>query len=175
MTVAAVGVAWLLVSLDLALMGYRVAWGTSALLDNRRRHRRAALGLAAAGQPAVLATVAAATALHGRDPGMAAAVEDALERLLWISIPYALLIGAASLALLVRSVDIRSTASVVVFGPLTLIRPVVVLAATVGAVAPDALDHPPLLALASAGATGGVGLEVVLNRRAAARLLGQRG
>src|SRR5262249_34164450 len=56
------------------------------------------------------------------------AYREAGERLLQVYLPYAGVIGLAFALRLVSSVDVRSLTSVVVFGPLTLIRPVVAVA-----------------------------------------------
>jgi hypothetical protein len=129
---------WLLVTLDCALMGYRLSMGRSALLDRRRTHQRRSLAAAATGQPAIAAVAALTAGLvaTGQD-GLGPSVDDAMVRLLHVAVPYAATILAATAACLAPSVVVRTAASVVIFGPLTLLRPVVVVAAVGVAVLPD--------------------------------------
>jgi len=54
--------------------------------------------------------------------------EDMGTRMLTVFVPYALILFLAFLVRLMPSVDLRSITSVIIFGPFTLIRPVVVIA-----------------------------------------------
>jgi hypothetical protein len=57
--------------------------------------------------------------------------EQVAARMLLIYVPYALIITITFFVRAVPSVDIRSITSVLVFGPFTLIRPLVVLAGAI--------------------------------------------
>jgi hypothetical protein len=125
---------WLLATIDSAFIGYREAAGRNALIDKRAYYRRALLRGALFGQLAVV-TVGLVTGillwtsadhrLLFRD------LEIVGARMLTIYIPFALIILTTFLFRAIPSVDIKSITSVVIFGPLTLLRPIVVL---VGAV-----------------------------------------
>ena len=161
---------WALVALDCALMGYRLAMGQSALLDKRRRHQRASIG---AGLASIvpLATVTAMAALLASQAGDGATEElnAAMGRFVMMGGAYAAVILAASALCLIPSYTVRAAASVVIFGPLTLLRPLVVVVTVAVAVGPGAA--PWLVAVGLLVAIPGVTIEPVLDRRIARELV----
>ena len=121
---------WLLATVDSAFIGYREAAGRNALIEKNAYYRRALIRGALFGQLAVLiAGVITAIALASSDN--ARELFEKLEligaRMLLVYIPYALIILLTLLIRALPSVDIRSITSTVIFGPFTLIRPLVVL------------------------------------------------
>jgi hypothetical protein len=119
---------WLLATLDAAFTGYREAAGRNALIDKRRYYRRAMLRGALFGQLAVLiaAVVVLITLTVASDRRLLISdFERAGAHMLWVYLPYAGIILIAFAIRLFPSVDIRSITSTIVFGPLTLVRPLV--------------------------------------------------
>jgi hypothetical protein len=125
----ALGALAVLAVLDAAFAGFRAAAGRSALID-KRAYYRAALGRGAAhGVAAVTLAGAVAGVLVGVVPEGAALVgayEVAAVRALWVFGPYAAVLLVALALRTHPSVDVRSLLSVLLFGPLTLVRPLVV-------------------------------------------------
>jgi len=125
---------WLLATIDSAFIGYREAAGRNALIDKRAYYRRALIRGALVGQVAVL-IVGAITAIMLVSSNDAAALFAKIEsvgvRMLTVYVPYALILLITFLVRAVPSVDIRSITSVLIFGPFTFIRPIVVLAGAV--------------------------------------------
>ena len=125
---------WALATIDAALAGYRDAAGRSALIDKRAYYRRAMLRGALYGQAAVfvVGVVSIVMLLLSPDPrGMFRGLAAVGSRMLIVYVPYALVIGSAFAVRAAPSVDLRSITSVLIFGPFTLIRPVVVVAGLV--------------------------------------------
>ncbi|HEX3187748.1 MAG TPA: hypothetical protein VHQ94_23310 [Pyrinomonadaceae bacterium] len=125
---------WLLATVDSAFIGYRDAAGRSALIDKRHYYRRALLRGALMGQIAVAiaGTVALAMlATSGQPAQLLATLDSVATRMLTIYVPYAVILIATFFVRAIPSVDIRSITSVLVFGPFTLIRPLVVLAGAI--------------------------------------------
>jgi hypothetical protein len=121
---------WLLATVDSAFIGYREAAGRSALIDKKAYYRRALVRGALSGQLAVLiaGVVTAIALLSSDDPrALFGKLELIGTRMLLVYVPYALVILIALAIRLIPSVDIRSITSTMIFGPFTLIRPVVVL------------------------------------------------
>jgi hypothetical protein len=138
MNLQALAVLWILVSLDCALMGYRIAMGRAALLDKLRYHQRRSIRAAALGQPALAAVTVLATCLIIVGPdGTDAAFNDAMVRLLVVAVPYAACLLATTAVCILPSVSARTATSIVIFGPFTLARPVVVIVAVAYAVLPN--------------------------------------
>ncbi len=138
MNLQPLAVLWVLVSLDCALMGYRIAMGRSALLDKRRYHQRRSLSAAALGQPALTAITLLTVFLIIAGPdGTDAAFNDAIVRLLVVALPYAVCLLATTAVCILPSVATRTAASIIIFGPFTLVRPVAVIVAVAYAVLPD--------------------------------------
>ena len=138
------GLLWLLATVDSAFIGYREAAGRNALIKKGAYFRRALLRGALFGQLAVL-IVGVITALALLSSSDAAALFSKVEligtRMLTVYIPYALIILITFCIRAVPSVDIRSITSVLIFGPFTFIRPLIVLAGAVWGVvaAPGAI------------------------------------
>ena len=125
---------WLLATVDSTFIGYRDAAGRNALIDKRGYFRRAMLRGAVAGQIAVAIVGLAAVGMLATTPQPArlfAAFEQAATRMLIVYVPYALILTITFFIRAIPSVDIRSITSVLVFGPFTLIRPLVVLAGAI--------------------------------------------
>jgi hypothetical protein len=122
---------WLLATLDAAFAGYREAAGRNALINKRSYYVRAMLRAALFGQLAVAITGGIILVLLSRsdDPQLLLAdLNNVGIHMLFTYVWYALLIILAFLVRLMPSVDFRSITSTVVFGPLTLVRPVVAVA-----------------------------------------------
>lgn len=125
---------WLLATLDAAFTGYREAAGRNALIDKRRYYRRAMIRGALWGQLAVLiaAVVILIMLMVASDKRLLISdFERAGAHMLCVYLPYAGIILIAFAIRLFPSVDIRSITSTVVFGPLTLVRPLVAIGGVV--------------------------------------------
>jgi len=138
------GLLWLLATVDSAFIGYREAAGRNALIEKGAYFRRALIRGALFGQLAVLiAGVVTAIALATSND--AAALFSKFEligaRMLTVYIPYAFILLITFCIRAVPSVDMRSITSVLIFGPFTFIRPLIVLAGAVWGVvaAPSAI------------------------------------
>ena len=125
---------WLLATIDSAFIGYREAAGRNALIDKRAYYRRALIRGALMGQVAVLiaGVITAIVLVNSSDGGaLLSKIESVGARMLTVYVPYALILLITFLIRAFPSVDIRSITSVLIFGPFTFIRPVVVLAGAV--------------------------------------------
>ena len=125
---------WLLATIDSAFIGYREAAGRNALIDKRAYYRRALIRGALLGQVAVLivGVITAVTLIVSDDArALFTNMESVGARMLTVYVPYALILLLTFLVRAFPSVDIRSITSVLIFGPFTFIRPVVVLAGAV--------------------------------------------
>ena len=125
---------WLLATVDSAFIGYRDAAGRSALIDKRDYYRHALLRGALVGQIAVaiVGIVAGGMLATSTEPArLFATLEQVGTRMLIVYVPYALILTITFFIRAIPSVDIRSITSVLVFGPFTLIRPLVVLAGAI--------------------------------------------
>ena len=121
---------WLLATVDSAFIGYREAAGRSALIEKKAYYRHALVRGALFGQLAVLIVgVITAIALVSSDNArdLFGKLELIGARMLLVYIPYTLVILLALSIRALPSVDIRSITSTLIFGPFTLIRPLVVL------------------------------------------------
>jgi hypothetical protein len=128
------GLLWLLATVDSAFIGYREAAGRNALIQKRAYFRRALIRGALFGQLAVLivGVITAIVLATASDPGaLFSKFETVGARMLTVYIPYALILLITFCIRAVPSVDIRSITSVLIFGPFTFIRPLVVLAGAV--------------------------------------------
>ena len=120
---------WVLATVDAAFIGYREAAGRSALINKGAYFRRAMIRGALFGQIAVGIVGAAIAVMLILSPEPLALVHELQEvgsRMLTVYIPYALIILIAFAVRVAASVDLRSITSVLIFGPFSLIRPVVV-------------------------------------------------
>jgi hypothetical protein len=128
------GLLWLLATVDSAFIGYREAAGRNALIQKRAYFRHALIRGALFGQLAVLivGVITAIVLATASDPGaLSSKFETVGARMLMVYIPYALILLITFCIRAVPSVDIRSITSVLIFGPFTFIRPLVVLAGAV--------------------------------------------
>src|SRR5215213_487058 len=155
---------WLLATVDSAFIGYREAAGRNALIDKTAYYRHALIRGALFGQVAVLiAGVITALALVSSSDARAlfSNLELVGARMLIVYVPYALIILITFCVRAFPSVDIRSITSVLIFGPFTFIRPVVVLAGAVWGIvaAPGAIT----IALTALIVTLMLGLESALS------------
>jgi len=125
---------WLLATLDAAFAGYRAAAGRCGLIDKRRYYQRAMFRAALAGQLAVSLTAVMVLVSLALSPDRQSLLRDyqsAGAGMLVVYVPYAVVLLIAFLFRLVPSVDIRSITSTVIFGPFTLIRPLMAIAGLV--------------------------------------------
>lgn len=121
---------YLLGSLDGAFTGIRSAGGRNALIDKQRHYAIAMLYGFLVGQILLLSGVAFGMAVAYLAPPREP--REFLDRfvragdyLLDVYLPYGIVMMCAFLIRAMPSVDIRSMTSVLVFGPLTLGRPIV--------------------------------------------------
>jgi hypothetical protein len=112
---------YLLCVIDAACSGYRAAAGRNALIYKGAYFRRAMRSGVLVGHVFMLLFGVLFLATHGMSAD--AAVEKASGGMLLVYIPYAIIIAAATVLRLCPSVDLKSIASVAIFGPLTFIRP----------------------------------------------------
>jgi len=136
--------------LDGLLCGARVSMGRSAVIRKRSYYVRAQLrGLAGAqivGTVALVALILVAR-LSGHRALLRADLEAAAARMLWIFVPYAALVLGNILLRLIPSVDIRSATSVMMLGPLTAIRPLVMMVGVFYGISASTLWETRLLGL----------------------------
>ena len=121
---------WLLATVDSAFIGYREAAGRNALIDKRAYFRHALIRGALFGQLAVLivGVTTVIVLVSVRDAGfLFSDLELIATRMLMVYVPYAVILLVTFCVRAVPSVDIRSITSVLIFGPFTFIRPIVVL------------------------------------------------
>lgn len=148
------GLLWLLATIDSAFIGYREAAGRNALIEKGVHFRRALIRGALFGQLAVLivgAITAIALATVSNPGALFSKFETVGARMLTVYVPYAIILLITFCIRAVPSVDIRSITSVLIFGPFTFIRPLVVLAGAVWGVvaAPDAITIAVTLLIVS--------------------------
>jgi hypothetical protein len=119
---------YLLALLDGLLCGLRASMGRCAVIRKRGYYQRAALhGIAGAqiiSTLALIVLVLVATTSSNR-PDVRVDLEEAARRMLWVFVPYAVVVLMNLALRLVPSNDIRSATSVFMLGPLTAIRPLV--------------------------------------------------
>jgi len=135
---------WLLATIDSAFIGYREAAGRNALIDKRAYFRHALIRGALFGQLAVLivGVTTVIVLISVRDAGfLFSDLELIGARMLMVYVPYAVILLITFCVRAIPSVDIRSITSVLIFGPFTFIRPLVVLVGAVWGVlaAPSAI------------------------------------
>jgi hypothetical protein len=129
-TLATYAALYLLHVFDAACSGYRDAAGRDARIRKRPYYRQALLRGAVAGHLVVLVMGALWVALVVASPdrvGLLADLARAAGAAFAVYVPYALVIAAALALRAVPSVDGRSLLSVLVFGPLLVLRPIVAL------------------------------------------------
>jgi hypothetical protein len=123
---------------DATFAGFRAAAGRDARIFKRAYYRRA-LGIGAAAGLAEVGLLAALTGAATFASGDAAALYAELlaigARMLHVILAYAVLVLGALALYATARLELRTLATVTVLGPLTLIRPLVVVAATAWGVA----------------------------------------
>ena len=163
---------WLLATVDSAFIGYRDAAGRNALIEKRDYYRRAMLRGALMGQMAVAIVGLVAVGMLATNPQPARlfeTFEQVATRMLIVYIPYALILTITFFIRALPSVDIRSITSVLVFGPFTLVRPLIVLAGAIwGLLAAPTISVLLLLVLIVFLM---LGLETTLGRLRAAKVI----
>ena len=161
-------VLYVLALLDGLLCGARVSMGRSAVIAKRGYYLRAQLrGLLGA---QIISTIALAAlllvaAISPHRPALHADLEAAARRMMWVFLPYAALVLGNILLRLLPSTDIRSATSVMMLGPLTALRPLVMIVGMLYGMAASLLWETRLLGLFVL--TLMLSLEFVLNRMAA--------
>lgn len=138
----------LLALTDGAFSGYRAAAGRDGRLHKRDFYGQAmGRGAAYALGASALAGLAAGLllAVAPNPPLLLAALTHAAACLLQVYLPYAAVTVAAFAVRSVPSVDIRSAASALLFGPLDLLRPVVAIAGVLWAA--EATRRPEVVLL----------------------------
>ena len=160
-------VLYLLALLDGLLCGLRASMGRCPLIRKRRYYARAAVrGIAGAQIVSMLALAALLLTItvSSNRGALRADLESAAGRMLWVFLPYAALVLFNLALRVVPSTDIRSATSVLMLGPLTAIRPLVMIAGVLAGLSASRLFETRLL--------GGLilvlmlSLEFFLNRRA---------
>jgi hypothetical protein len=156
---------YLLATLDGALCGFRAFAGRSALIYKRRYYTRAMVRGAIAAQIASflsLFPLLLSIAVSHHRAELRADLESAAGRMLWVFLPYAaaVLINLALRAL--PSTDIRASTSVMVLGPLTGLRPFVMIAGVLFGIWSATLVETKLLGMFVL--MGMLSLETFLNR-----------
>jgi hypothetical protein len=142
--------------------------GRCPLIRKRRYYARAAFGGVVGAQvTSTLALLALALTytLSLRRNELRPDLESTAGRMLWIFLPYAALVLFNLALRLVPSTDIRSATSVFMLGPLTAIRPFVMIAGVVYGISASRLLETRLLGLFVLLLM--LFLEFALNRRAA--------
>ena len=157
-----------LAMLDGLLCGARVSMGRSALIAKRRYYLRAQFrGLVGAQIVSTIALIALilVNLVSPNRLVLRSDLQAAAGRMLWIFLPYAVLVLGNILLRLAPSTDIRSATSVMMLGPLTAIRPLVMIVGVLYGIWPSTLWETRLLGLFILGLM--LGLEYALNRQAA--------
>jgi hypothetical protein len=122
---------YILALLDGLLCGARVAMGRSAVIRKRVYYVRAQIRGLVGAQIVSAMALGALFLVSGQSAHRAALrgdLEAAAGRMLWIFLPYAALVLGNILLRLLPSTDIRSATSVMMLGPLTAIRPLIMIA-----------------------------------------------
>jgi hypothetical protein len=173
MNAALVAAAWLIATLDCALMGYRLVMGRSALLNQRSARQRAAARAALIAQPAIAAVTTTTVVLSSSGPASIQSFDAALGRFLLIAAPYTLIILATTALCALPSPEIRTAANVLIFGPFSLLRPVIATSAVLFAVLPN--PHWQLVVVGTIVLIPALLLEPYLNHRITHQLLASHG
>jgi hypothetical protein len=159
---------YLLALLDGLLCGLRTSMGRCPLIRKRAYYLRALVrGIVAAQVVSALALAALllAGAFSSHRDALRADLASAAARMLRIFLPYAALVLFNLALRLLPSTDIRSATSVFMLGPLTAIRPVVMIAGILYGLSASRLLETWLLGLFVLALM--LFLEFALNRRAA--------
>jgi len=141
---------YVLALLDGLLCGARVAMGRSAVIRKRAYYVHAQIkGLVGA---QIVSTIALCALFlvsieSAHRLALRADLEAAAGRMLWVFLPYAALVLGNIVLRLVPSTDIRSATSVMMLGPLTAIRPLVMIAGVLYGISKSALWETRALGL----------------------------
>ena len=158
---------YLLALLDGLLCGLRASMGRCPLLRKRGYYARALLRGIVGGQiisTLALAALLATAAFTTHRDGLRADLELGAGRMLRIFVPYAALVLFNLALRLLPSTDIRSATSVLMLGPLTAIRPLVMIVGVLYGISESHLMETRILGLFILALM--LSLEFVLNRRA---------
>jgi hypothetical protein len=151
---------YLLCVTDAAFAGFRDAAGRNGRIEKRAYHRHAALRGLAVGHAYVLtalAVMALLSLLSGHPAQTYANIEASFAATIWVFGSYATLVLLSFAPYLLGGIEARTLATVLVFGPMTLLRPlVIVLGGIVGVVLAPSLAGGITVALA-------VGLHLALH------------
>lgn len=137
---------------DAAFAGFRAAAGRDARIFKYAYYRRAMLVAAAAGAGLVVALAAATVTALLITAAPGALYAELLEigaRMLQVFLGYALLVVAALALYGTAQTELRILATVAILGPFTLLRPLVIVAATMWGVAHGASPLAFFLTVAS--------------------------
>lgn len=156
---------WLLATIDAAFIGYREAAGRSALINKRKYYQKAMLRGVLFGQITVAVAgifILLAVLFSAESSILITELELVGARMLIVYVPFAAIIFLAFVVRLLPSVDIKSITSTVIFGPFTLLRPLV----AVGGIVYGLLAAPRLIIflLAALVLSLMVGLEWIIGR-----------
>lgn len=165
---------YVLALLDGLLCGLRTSMGRCPLIRKRGYYTRALVrGLAGAQVVSMFALGALLVvgALSGHRDVLRADLESSAGRMLQVFLPYAALVLFNLALRLLPSTDIRSATSVFMLGPLTAIRPLVMVAGVVYGIFRSSLIETWLLGLFILALM--LSLEFVLNRLASRAQLRQ--
>jgi hypothetical protein len=145
---------------DAAFAGFRAAAGRNARIFKWTYYRDAVLLGAGAGACLVLVLALLTLLLLFSSGEPAARYGDLLvigARMLWLFGTYALLVLGALLVYATARTDIRTLATVAILGPFTLLRPWVIVAATVFGVSAGTRFSAVVLTVLSSGAVLALG------------------
>ena len=159
---------YVLALLDGLLCGIRTSMGRCPLIRKRGYYTRALLhGIAGAQVVSMLALAALLLtgAFSSRRDALRADLEASAGRMLWVFLPYAALVLFNLALRLVPSTDIRSATNVLMLGPLTAIRPLVMIAGVLFGISASVLFETRCLGLFILALM--LSLEFFLNHRAA--------
>ena len=122
---------YLLATLDGALCGFRSSMGRYPYIHKIRVYTiamlRGVLGAQIASWLSLLVLLGVMSVSEDRN-ALRQDLQNAAERMLWIFMPYAALVLFNLALRLVPSTDLRSATSVIFLGPLTFLRPLVMIA-----------------------------------------------
>jgi hypothetical protein len=158
---------YFLASLDGLLCGCRTAMGRCPLIRQNSYYARALVGGFLAARAASLLSLMALLFVLLLSPHRAQLrtnLEAAASRMLWVFLPYAVAVFSALALRLLPSTDIGSATSVFALGPLTAIRPVLMIVGVIGGVYPANFWEIRFLGVLSM-----LSVEVVLNLLASRR------
>jgi L-asparagine transporter-like permease len=159
---------YLLALLDGLLCGLRTSMGRCALIRKGAYYRRAAArGVAVAQIISTIALMALllVVAISPDRTALRTDLEEAARRMLLLFVPYALLVLGNLGLRLVPSNDVRSATSVFMLGPLTAVRPLIMIAGVLYGISGSTLIETRILGLFTLLLM--LSLEFMLNRRAA--------